>query len=98
MGNAISIDTSDVNEVGLQKVNSNILLIAKRQILKSPDYVLYKKPAQSQLPSNPKESCGKKPKLVEPHPSYGTRQQQLTELASTWPFLPQQDLQRYIKT
>lgn len=38
MRNAISIDTSDVNEVGLQKVNSNILLIAKRQILKSPDY------------------------------------------------------------
>ena len=89
---------------GKGKIPSS-LLIAKRETLKSYEYgkkswqslCFLKKQTQSKLPPPIlKKAVARNPKIVEAHPSCG-RKQQLTELASTWPLLPQQGLHRYIK-
>ena len=86
------------------KIPSN-LLIGNREILKSYKYakkvmaelLLLKKQAQSKLPPlTLKKSVARNSKIAEAHPSCG-RRQQLTELASTWPMLPQQGLHRCTK-
>lgn len=66
-----------------KKVIPELLLLKKTSTIKLPPLILM-------------EAVARNPKIVEAHPSCERRQQQ-TELASTWPLVPQQGLHRYIK-